>query len=184
MIDDRALAQRARDGDHAAYTQLVAHYSDRLHAMLLNLVNGDRDLAAEFTQEAFVRAFDRLDQFEGFSSFYTWLYRLARNRAIDLLERKRPLALANEHLDQAGTSPSPLDAVAENDLCVHVRAAMARLSAPTRELLLLREFDGLDYADIAAALEVPLGTVKSRLNRARADLREMLAGTISAEDVT
>ncbi|MBA2480301.1 MAG: sigma-70 family RNA polymerase sigma factor [Planctomycetes bacterium] len=182
-VDDRELARRARVGDHAAYAQLVAQYSDRLHSMLLHLVNGDRDLAAEFTQEAFVRAYDRLDQFEGASSFYTWLYRLARNRAIDLLERKRPTATANEHLDQAGSTASPLEEVAGEDMRQHVQRALARLPTATRELLLLREFDGLDYDEIATALGVPLGTVKSRLNRARADLRALLSGSVTAEDV-
>src|SRR5206468_1978915 len=103
--------------------------------------NGDRDLAAELTQEAFVRAYDRLSQFEGASSFYTWLYRLARNRALDLLERKRPTAMADEHLERASDGPSPSDAMAATELRERVRAAMALLPVETRELLLMREFD-------------------------------------------
>ncbi len=182
--DDRVLAFRARDGDHAAFATLVDLYSDRLHAMLLHLVNGDRELAAEFTQEAFVRAFDRLSQFEGGSSFYTWLYRLARNRALDLLARKRPTAVSAEHLEHVSSAPSPVDAVAGEELRAQVQAALARLPIGTRELLVMREFDGMDYESMAAALDVPLGTVKSRLNRARADLRALLEGHVRAEDLS
>jgi RNA polymerase sigma-70 factor (ECF subfamily) len=182
-IDDRLLAARARSGDREAFARLVALYTDRLHAMLLNLVNGDRDLAAELTQEAFVRAFDRLDQFAGGSSFYTWLYRLARNRALDVLARKRPVAAGDEALERAASAPSPADAVANEDLRARVREALATLPPDVREILLMREFDGLDYEAIAEALEVPVGTVKSRLSRARAELRSRLEGSVRAEDV-
>jgi RNA polymerase sigma-70 factor (ECF subfamily) len=183
-VDDRLLALRARAGDQGAFAQLVALHADRLHAMLLHLANGDRDLAAELTQEAFVRAYDRLGQFEGASSFYTWLYRLARNRAFDLLARKKPTAIAGEHLERAADTRSPADAVAGDDLRDRVRAALAQLPADTRELLVMREFQGLDYDAIAEALEVPLGTVKSRLSRARADLRALLERSIAAEDLS
>jgi RNA polymerase sigma-70 factor (ECF subfamily) len=183
-IDDRLLALRARAGDQAAFAQLVTLHSDRLHAMLLHLANGDRDLAAELTQEAFVRAYDRLAQFEGASSFYTWLYRLARNRAFDLLARKRPTAVADEHLERAAETPSPADAVAGAELRDRVRAALAQLPAETRELLLMREFQGMDYDAIAAALDVPLGTVKSRLSRARGDLRAILERGVAPEDLS
>ena len=181
-IDDRFLAMRARAGDREAYSQLVALYSDRLHAMLLHLANHDRDLAAELTQEAFVRAYERLEQFSGQSSFYTWLYRVARNRAIDLFARKHTAAYTGQ--EPASQATSPLDALGNDELRERVQQALQGMPLASRELLVMREFDGWDYDRIAEALEVPLGTVKSRLARARMELRSRLCGTIQAEDLS
>nr|MBA3845965.1 sigma-70 family RNA polymerase sigma factor [Planctomycetota bacterium] len=181
--DDHDLVARARAGERGAFDQLVGRHGDRLFAMLLHLVNGDRDAAAEFTQEAFARAFVNLAQFEGRSSFYTWLYRCARNRALDLLARKRPIATDLEPLGRAADIATPLDQLGASELRAAVRGAMARLPAPAREILLMRDFEGLDYSRIAELLAVPEGTVKSRINRARAALKDALAGKVVAEDL-
>jgi RNA polymerase sigma-70 factor (ECF subfamily) len=181
--DDRLLAFRARSGDRRAFAELVMRYSDRLTAMLHHLCGGDPDLAAELTQEAFVRAFSRLEQFKGESSFYTWLWRLARNRALDLLARKRPLTGSQAMGDPEAPSPGPAERVGNAELVDRVRAALATLPPDARELLLLREYEGWDYDRIAQALEVPIGTVKSRLSRARMSLRVALTGHIAAEDL-
>ncbi len=181
--DDHDLVARTRAGERGAFDQLVVRHGDRLFGMLLHLVNGDRDAAAEFTQEAFARAFANLAQFEGRSGFYTWLYRCARNRALDLLARKRPIAADLEPLGRAADTATPLDQLGAAELRAAVRAAMARLPAATREILLMRDFEGLDYSRIAEVLDVPEGTVKSRINRARAALKEALAGKIVAEDL-
>lgn len=183
MADDLAVVARVRAGDAGAWAELVDRYGGRIHAMLLHLADGDGDLAAEFTQEAFARAWERLDQFAGGSSFYTWLYRLARNRALDLLARKRPQAADLEPLGAAASDPAPGDAVAGAELRAAVQRALTELPAEQRELLLLREWEGLDYERIATLLGVPEGTVKSRLNRARAALRDRLAGRVVAEDL-
>lgn len=181
--DDRVLVERVRAGDGAAYAELVDRYGGRLHAMLLHLAGGDHDLAAEFTQEAFVRAYANLDQFAGASSFYTWIWRLARNRALDLLERKRARNVDLESLGAIAADAGPGAALEGSEQRDAVRRALDDLPADQREILLLREFDGLDYVDIATALDLPEGTVKSRLNRARAALRERLCGVIAPEDV-
>lgn len=171
--DDRQLVDRVRAGDRSAYDDLVARYGDWLFQILLHLAGGDREAAAEFTQEAFVRAFERLDRFDGASRFSTWLYRLARNRAIDLLRRKRPQADGDFAAEQRGASGAPPQQDLERREAQHaVQQALASLPADQREIILLRDFDGQDYATIAAALDVPPGTVKSRLSRARAALRE------------
>ncbi len=189
-IDDRDLARRAGAGDAGAYADLVDRYGGRLHAMLVHLAHGDHDLAAEFTQEAFVRAWERLDQFQGGSSFYTWIYRLARNRAMDLLDRKRPARLAvdaeggiRDDAAVAGTA-APGDRLVREEQRAAVQAALATLPAASREILLLRDFENLDYAAIADLLELPVGTVKSRISRARGELRDALAGRIGAEDLS
>lgn len=181
--DDRVLVERVRSGDGAAYAELVDRYGGRLHAMLLHLAGGDHDLAAELTQEAFVRAYANLDQFAGASSFYTWIWRLARNRALDLLARKRPRNLDLEPLGAVAADAGPGAAMEDAEQRDAVRRALDELPTDQREILLLREFEGLDYAQIAEALDVPEGTVKSRLNRARAALRERLGGVIAPEDV-
>jgi len=178
--DDRALVARVRAGEDDAYEALLRRYGDRLHTMLLHLAAGDAELAAEFTQEAFVRAYQRLDRFAGDSSFYTWLYRLARNRAIDLLARKRPWAMDSATLAHAGernlaSSEQPGDALQRQELRQQVQDALAQLPAEQREIILLRDFEALDYAAIAARLELAEGTVKSRPTRARAALRPLLA---------
>jgi RNA polymerase sigma-70 factor, ECF subfamily len=180
---DDDLVARARAGDRAAFGGLVERHGDRLYAMLLHLVDGDREAAAEYTQEAFARAFANLDRFEGRSGFYTWLYRLARNRAIDLLARKRPVAIDLEPLGAVAPGPTPLDRLGTEELREAVRAAMGRLPPAARELLLMRDYDGLDYARIAEVLDVPEGTVKSRISRARAALKDALAGKVVAEDL-
>jgi RNA polymerase sigma-70 factor (ECF subfamily) len=189
ISDDRDLARRAAAGDANAYADLVDRYGGRLHAMLLNLAHGDHDLAAEFTQEAFVRAWERLDQFQGGSSFYTWIYRLARNRALDLLDRKRPARLAVDadggtRDDAPAGTAAPGDAMVREEQRGLVQAALKTLPAASREILLLRDFENLDYAAIADLLELPVGTVKSRISRARGELRDALAGRIGAEDLS
>lgn len=181
---DHDLVARLRAGDAAAAAVIVDHYAPRLHAMLLHLCQGDAEQAAEFTQEAFARAWERLDQFAGESSFYTWLYRLARNRAIDLLAKRRPRAMALEHTSGTSSEATPSQATARAELVAAVQAALQRLPVDMREIILLRDFDQLDYEAIAAALGIAVGTVKSRLSRARAALRETLAGRISVEDLT
>ena len=176
--DDHAVVARVRAGDADAFGILVERHGDRLYQTLLHLVRGDHEMAGELVQEAFVRAFERLDRFHGDSSFGTWLYRLARNRAIDVLARKRPTALAGETLEAAadhrgGTGPSdPTANMVSDETSAAVRKALAEIPDASRELILMRDFQDLDYAEIAERLEVPVGTIKSRLSRARAALRE------------
>lgn len=184
--DDRLVIERIRAGEIEAYAELVDRYGDRIYSMLLHLAGGDGEQAAEFVQEAFVRAYERLDRFDGSSTFYTWLYRLARNRAIDLLAKKRPAAFERGTLEAAADGAvrpgsGPQRALERDELQQRVHAALDRLPVEQREIILLRDFDGHDYAAIAELLEVAVGTVKSRLNRARSALRELLGGA-SAED--
>lgn len=179
--DDGPLIARARAGDSEAFTGLVDRHGGRLYTMLLRLSGNDCALAEDLLQEAFIRAWERLDQFDGRSAFGTWLYRLARNRALDLLERRRPGRLPEGH-DAASTTPSPVEAVAGSDLSTAVHRALDTLPTATRELLLLREFQGLDQESLATLLGIPVGTVKSRLHRARADLKTALSAILGTDD--
>ncbi len=179
--DDGPLIARARAGDSEAFTGLVDRHGGRLYAMLLRLSGNDPALAEDLLQEAFIRAWERLDQFDGRSAFGTWLYRLARNRALDLLDRRRPGRLPDGH-DAAAATPGPADAAATTDLNAAVQRALNTLPAATRELLLLREFQGLDQDALATLLGIPVGTVKSRLHRARAELKTALSSILGTDD--
>lgn len=174
--DDAALVELARSGDRAAYAMLVQRHCDRLHAVMLHLANGDCEQAAEFVQEAFIRAWQRLDRFDGRCVFGTWLYRLARNRAIDLLSRRRDRQLDAGQGERAGQGDEPGRALERAETVAQVQAALTRLPVEAREIILLRDFEDLDYEQIAERLDLALGTVKSRLSRARAALRAELGG--------
>jgi RNA polymerase sigma-70 factor (ECF subfamily) len=180
--DDHALVARARLGDAAAWAAIIDSCGPRIYAMLTHLCAGDREQAAECTQEAFARAWERLAQFDGRSQLATWIWRLARNRAIDLLARKRPQAADLVALAPIATTPAPDAASERADIQRYVHAALAKLDPEQREVLMLREFEGLDYAEIALATGVAEGTVKSRLSRARSALHDLLAPMLAAED--
>ena len=153
LDDDARIVAAVRSGKHDAFGQLVARHGDRLYASLYHLANRDADLAAELTQEAFIRAFERLDRFAGQSAFFTWLYRLARNRALDLLARRRPQTLDDTMLANTAVDERRPDANLEhNETTAQVQAALARLEPWQREIILLRDFDDLGYPAIAAAL--------------------------------
>lgn len=181
---DQDLVARFRSGDRTAAVAIIDAYGPRLHAMLRNLCHGDDDLAAEFTQEAFARAWEKLDSFAGASSFYTWLYRLARNRALDTLARKRPMAVDMRTSSATISDDTPSTALAKQEMKAAVHHALQQLPTDAREIILLRDFDGLDYEQLAEIFSVAIGTIKSRLSRARSALRETLAGRIVAEDLS
>ena len=175
LDEDAQIIAAVRNGEQEAFGQLVVRHGDRLYASLYQLSNRDPELAGELTQEAFIRAFERLDRFAGHSSFFTWLYRLARNRALDILARRRPQALDDAILANNAVDERRPDAgLEQSETAQVVHKALSRLEAWQREIILLRDFEDLGYPDIAAALEIAEGTVKSRLNRARQALRQAM----------
>jgi RNA polymerase sigma-70 factor (ECF subfamily) len=174
--DDATLIERSRAGEPAAYGELVVRYQDRLYNTLLR-VCGEAEEARDVAQEAFVQAFVKLDSFRGKSAFYTWLYRIAFNTAISRRRRRKPTSSLDEARDAAGFEPADPDARPEANLereeqAAQVRAALATLSEEHRSVLVLREIDGCDYETIGEMLDVPVGTVRSRLHRARMQLKE------------
>ncbi|HEX5102641.1 MAG TPA: sigma-70 family RNA polymerase sigma factor [Pirellulaceae bacterium] len=176
--DDSRWIEAARRGDPTAFGQLVRKYQDRLVTALL-YVCGSHDEAEDVAQEAFVHAYVKLASFEGASAFYTWLYRIAINAAISRRRRRREEESVEEQRDRLGREPQDGGEGAEERLlreerAVLVRRALGRLSDEHRAILVLREVDGCDYEQIAAILDVPVGTVRSRLHRARLHLKEQL----------
>jgi RNA polymerase sigma-70 factor, ECF subfamily len=175
--DDDAMTEaisiaRARSGDRDAFAQLVRRYDRDLRALAYRLL-GDRDRMDDALQEAYVRAFRALPRFRGDSSFATWLYRIVYNACLEELGRtRRASAVA---LDAV---PEPADSSAEIEDAVALRSrladALAELTPEDRAAVLLVDAQGFDYRSAAEVLDIPEGTIASRLNRARASLRRAL----------
>lgn len=177
-LADQQLIRAALAGHQDAFSEIMYRYRDRL----LNAIRNDSSCAEsadDIVQDAFVRAFSALKSFRTESSFYTWLYRIALNsRRYYVRNRHRtmPLETLADHngMNWIEPHPTPTDLVEALEECQQVRAALARLDDHHRAILVLREFEGCDYQAIAEALNVTLGTVRSRLSRARAQLRKEL----------
>jgi RNA polymerase sigma-70 factor, ECF subfamily len=176
--DDLQLIDETLAGRRDAFGELVLRHQDRLYTTLVH-VTGSTAEAEDVSQEAFVQAFLKLSTFQKTSAFYTWLYRIAFNVAVSRRRRRRPELSVDEHREQGGAEPvdRQLDAreqLERDEGVQRVRAAMARLSDEHRTILVLREMEGCCYEIIAEMLEVPVGTVRSRIHRARSQLREIL----------
>ncbi|HEX7377355.1 MAG TPA: sigma-70 family RNA polymerase sigma factor [Pirellulales bacterium] len=176
-VDDNQLIEATLAGNSAAFGDLVRKYQDRLYNTMTHLTRSSED-ARDIVQDSFVKAFVKLDTFQRGSAFYTWLYRIAFNTAMSQKRRRRPTPAADAGTDcgQEAVDPGagPGDRLEREELASQVRAALAALSEEYRTVLVLRDIDGCDYEAMAELLSVPLGTVRSRLHRARLQLREQL----------
>jgi RNA polymerase sigma-70 factor (ECF subfamily) len=185
LNDDAPLIAATLAGDSAAFGRLVGLYQDRLYNSLLRVV-GSADDAADVVQDAFVQAYVKLDTFRGSSAFYTWLYRIAFNLAISRARRERKTTSLDTLKTAAGAEPvdgqpAPEANLEQNEQVAMVHAALAQLSTEYRTILVLREIDGCRYEQIAEILGLPVGTVRSRLFRARLALRDELAPKLHVE---
>ena len=178
MIEDAPLIERSLQGDSAAFGQLVDKYQDRLFNSLVHVVNA-REEAEDVAQEAFVQAYLKLATFQHHSAFYTWLYRIAFNMAITRRRRKKKeVSLEGvreqQGLDAVDHAEAAGERLLREERSTVVHAALAQLAEESRAVLVLREMEGMDYEAIADILDLPLGTVRSRLHRARLQLRGLL----------
>jgi len=187
---EQDLVQRARQGDQDAFAVLVEENQNRVYHLLLRMT-GNPDDAAELSQEAFLNAWRGLPSFQGNSTFSTWVYRLASNVGLDFLRRERrrqdvsmtvPLDAGSDDEDarQAEIPDerySPERSAQQNEMKQALSAGLSALSPDHRQVLVMREVGGLSYAEIAAALKVEEGTVKSRIARARVALKNYLVKT-------
>jgi RNA polymerase sigma-70 factor (ECF subfamily) len=178
-VDDAELVASARAGDPDAFATLVGRYEKRIVRLVRGMV--PESDAEDVTQEAFLKAYRKLDGFDSRSQFYTWLYRIAANTAMDWRKKERhrrhaPLPEGPEGED-ATLSPGagPEVAARRRELASRIDAAIAALPDRYHEILVLREVEGLSYEEISARLGMSKGTVESRLFRARERLREKLA---------
>jgi RNA polymerase sigma factor (sigma-70 family) len=174
-LDDNECVTRAQRGDKSAFTELVARYQDRIYRFLVRLTRSEDD-ALELTQETFLRAFQALTRWQPHALFSTWLFRVARNLAFDLLRRHKHVEFVQleDDLDISDPGSEPDAALATAQRYRMLEAALARLPAEHREILLLREIEEMSYEEIAAVLGLNPGTVKSRIARARAALLDTM----------
>ena len=177
---DGELVRVTVGGDHYGYEVLTRRYQNRLFKSILRQV-GCVVAAEEIVQDAFVRAFLALDSFQKKSNFYTWLYRIALNASrcdFRRNQKMRPLEGIGKNFDQLTMDHQvlPSESVERDEERKHVREAMQRLDESYRTILILREFEGFDYQAIADVLDIKVGTVRSRLSRARQQLRDELRG--------
>ena len=184
---DQQLVQRAQRGDLRAFDLLVLKYQGRIAALVGRYVS-DAGEVEDVTQEAFIKAYRALGKFRGDSAFYTWLYRIAANAAKNHLVAKgrRPRADATiedaEGFDEGGMlseSASPEALAMGGELAEVVESAMNELPDELKAALMLREFEGLSYDDIADVLGCPVGTVRSRIFRAREAIDQRVKEQIS-----
>ena len=187
-LDDSALVSACLAGQTEAYGVLVRRYQDKLYPTILRLA-GHPDDAHDLLQDTFLRAYEKLGKFQGESSFFTWIYRIAVNLALTNRRRRRPLTIDPESrggsysegaADPRDHDPSlPLEA-RERELVV--QNALNALAKDQRAVVVLKEFDGLHYDEIAKILKIPVGTVRSRLHRARIELRERLKSLVDEDE--
>jgi RNA polymerase sigma-70 factor (ECF subfamily) len=185
--EDCGLIEAAREGDQAAFRKLVERHQRRAYTIALNLVRDEND-AREIVQEAFLRVYRGLHTFQGGSSFFTWLYRIVTNLAIDAVRKPgRDVEAFDEALsveDEADhpflsriDGADPLDAFHRNELGTKLAAALEALPPYHRGVILMREVDGLSYDEMAQVMGVSKGTIMSRLFHARQKLQRILADT-------
>ncbi len=186
-LDDRTLVARTQQGNRDAFAALVERYQERV----LNLVHrrlDDRELALDVAQEVFLKAYRGLSRFEGDAQFFTWLFRITLNETVTAHrknERHRragslhaPGADGERLPDPPDTSFEPSAEAARLDDAAAVQRAIAELDDDMAQVILLRDIDGRSYQEIAEVLQMPLGSVKSRIHRARQALKERLAQVI------
>jgi RNA polymerase sigma-70 factor, ECF subfamily len=179
--DEKQLIRECLAGRTEAFGELVIRYQDRLLNALAGILGSPED-ARDVAQDAFVQAFQRLKTFRGQSAFYSWLFRIALNAAASQKRRtRRKTASIDAARDEKRGDPVdrhpeavPSHALEASERRIAVQAALARLPAEFRIPLVLKEIDGMKYQEIAAVLGCPVGTVRSRIHRARSELRQRL----------
>jgi RNA polymerase sigma-70 factor (ECF subfamily) len=185
---DLSLVQRAQKGEAGAFDALVRRYQHKVVKLVMRYVRNQTE-AEDIAQEAFIKAYRALPRFRGDSAFYTWLYRIAVNKASRALAdmRRDPLVFESslsadddptEGTFPVGSEPTMVDTpdavLASRQIAQAVEQAVEQLSADLRQALLLRELEGLSYEEIAALVNCPVGTVRSRIFRARQTVAERL----------
>ncbi len=187
-LTDQQVVLLARGGREAAYRELVRRYERPVFALVFRMVR-DRELAEDLSQETFVKALNAIESYRPEFKFSSWIFKIANNAAIDHLRRREldtlsldgsphaetPEAVQATALQVGARQESPLDAVEAKELGATIEAAIGRLRPEYRSCILLRHVEGRAYEEIAEILDLPLGTVKTYIHRARNELRLALA---------
>lgn len=180
---DEDLVNAVKAGDHAAYRGLVEKYQERIFTMIYGMVR-NREQAQDLTQETFVRGFRRLDSFRQDAKFYTWVYRIAKNVSIDYIRRRNrrderswedQVEINRDgQISESHRSVLPSKALERKQIYGAIMDAVEKLSPEHRQVLLLRELEGMSYTEMAEVCDVPAGTIMSRLYTARRKMRDLL----------
>lgn len=193
---DTLLVERAAAGDKAAFEMLVVKYQRRIERLVGRMVR-DSDLVQDIAQDTFIRAYRALPQFRGDSAFYTWLYRIAVNTAKKaLIELKRDPVVIESSIGPSGENDdetsrtgreltdgaTPEAVLASKEIATAVNAAIEALSEDLRQAIMLREIDGFSYEEIAELMNCPIGTVRSRIFRAREAIAQKLRPLLDTRD--
>jgi RNA polymerase sigma-70 factor (ECF subfamily) len=187
-LSDQEVVLAARAGREAAYRELIRRYERPIFALLFRMVR-DRELAEDLAQETFIKALNAIESYRPEFKFSSWIFKIANNAAIDHLRRREldtlsldgsphaetPEAMQATALQIGARQESPLDAVEAKELGGAIEAAIGRLRPEYRSCILLRHVEGRAYEEIAEILDLPLGTVKTYIHRARNELRQALA---------
>ena len=185
---DQEIVALARAGEEAAYRELIRRYERPLFSLLFRMVR-DRELAEDLAQETFVKALNAIESYRPEFKFSSWIFKIANNAAIDHLRRREldtlslegspqaetPEAIEATALQIGGRQESPLAEAEARELGGQIEAAIAQLRPEYRSCILLRHVEGRAYEEIAEILNLPLGTVKTYIHRARNELRQALA---------
>lgn len=192
-IDDEVLVRQCRQGDSAAMERLILRYQNRIYNVILRIC-ADTEDAAELTQETFVKVIENIDKFEGRSGFYTWAFRIAVNLTLNYCQRNAKLTLRSLNVEEEqsdsqtkqalsqflsdDSSPDPEMVAQKKELYEIAFKSLMKLDDAQRAVVVLRDIEGMDYAQIAKVLDIELGTVRSRLSRARNKLRQILEAIV------
>lgn len=192
-IDDAALVRQCQAGDSRAMQRLIVKYQDRIYNTVLK-ISGNRDDAAELTQDTFVKFIEKVDTFRYESTFYTWLFRIAVNLTLNYCSRrlKVPMhsidaSVSNDAGKETGklgsflanrNSSNPVLLAQRKETCRIIVQALTKLDDRHRAIIVLRDIEQMAYAEIAETMDLELGTVKSRISRARKGLRKILEVTL------
>jgi RNA polymerase sigma-70 factor (ECF subfamily) len=190
-VDDHALVQAAKRGDRDAFRTLFDRYHRRAYGLAFGVVRNPDD-ALDVVQDAFIKAHRYLDKFEGNSSFYTWLYRIVMNLAIDHLRkhrRVRPVELDEQRLDEGADDSllprilggNPGRALLDKEIRARIDVALGELSENHRAVLVMRELEGLSYEEMAQAMACSKGTIMSRLFHARKNMQKRLVDLVDGK---
>jgi len=183
-VPDDRLVRRAQRGDMAAFEELISRHRDKIYARAFSMMRNE-DQAADLSQEAWVKGWQRLKQFQGDSSFVTWMTRIVINLCLDQLRKhKRQRAESIEHLDEElggverqmpTVTINPTEGLERSELRARIDRALNQLSHEHRTVLILHEFEDLEYKEIAKRMECSIGTVMSRLFYARRKMANLMA---------
>jgi len=188
--DDQTLISECLQGETESFSELVRRYQDRLFNALVHVLRSRED-ARDVAQETFVRAYQRLETFRGQSAFYSWLFRIAINNAISYRRRTRLHSTSSIDATREKTGLEPIDSRSDSQPSYglelserqqQVQSALTQLTEEYRVVLVLKELEGFKYEEIAVIVDCPIGTVRSRIHRARAELRQKLEKLLKRED--